>query len=84
MVEEFAANGTSGLFQLRHGDLYLNSEQVVVLTRDRNGDSSLLDSQLTGQPGGQGETPAVAPGADLLGEHSGSARRVEFATKART
>ena len=192
MVEEFAANGTSGPFQLRHGDLYLNSEQVVVLTRDRNqpslilrsetrqrfvdyelepwtgrllfkapipsfdadlnpnsirvsyevdsggeafavygadaqvqateklrvggvyvrdedpgksfgmravtgeykfgerttlsaelastrnGDSSLLDSQLTGQPGGQGETPAVAPGADLLGEHSGSARRVEF------
>ena len=36
MVEEFAANGTSGPFQLRHGDLYLNSEQVVVLTRDRN------------------------------------------------
>ena len=35
MVEEFAANGTSGPFQLRHGDLYLNSEQVV-LTRDRN------------------------------------------------
>ena len=48
------------------------------LASTRNGDSSLLDSQLTGQPGGQGETPAVAPGADLLGEHSGSARRVEF------
>ena len=192
MVEEFAANGTSGPFQLRHGDLYLNSEQVVVLTRDRNqpslilrsetrqrfvdyelepwtgrllfkapipsfdadlnpnsirvsyevdsggeafavygadaqvqateklrvggvyvrdedpgksfgmravtgeykfgerttlsaelastrnGDSSLLDSQLTGQPGGQGATPTAAPGADLLAEHSGSARRVEF------
>ena len=39
------------------------------LASTRNGDSSLLDSQLTGQPGGQGETPTAAPGADLLGEH---------------
>ena len=48
------------------------------LASTRNGDSSLLDSQLTGQPGGQGATPTAAPGADLLAEHSGSARRVEF------
>ena len=42
---EFAANGTSGPFQLRHGDLYLNSEQVVVLTRDRNQPSLILRSE---------------------------------------
>jgi uncharacterized repeat protein (TIGR01451 family) len=36
IVEEFTANGTSGPFQLAFIDIFVNSEQVEILTRDRN------------------------------------------------
>jgi hypothetical protein len=45
VVEEFRANGTSGPFQLRYADLYGNTEQVTVLTRDRNQPALILKAE---------------------------------------
>jgi uncharacterized repeat protein (TIGR01451 family) len=44
VIEEFAANGTSGPFLLRNSDLIENSEQVEVITRDRNQPGLIIDS----------------------------------------
>lgn len=44
VVEEFSANGTSGPFTLKTGDLVGNSEKVEILTRDRNQPGIVLKS----------------------------------------
>jgi len=44
-VEEFAANGTSGPFQLNARNIVINSERVEVLTRDRELPSIILQTQ---------------------------------------
>ena len=44
VVEEFPANGTSGPFMLKTGDLVGNSEKIEIITRDRNQPAIVLKS----------------------------------------
>ncbi len=45
VIQEIAANGTSGPFQLTNGGALINSEQIEILTRDRNQPTMILRTE---------------------------------------